>query len=105
MSGATVQDIETQRQITRSSLTAVSLQGLTALELGFAVLLAIAGAGLVLALGLDDVGGRWPSPLLWGPRPANSGPSSGAKQDSSLGVASLLACYSAGEWPWCSLNC
>src|SRR5262249_28871727 len=39
MSGATVQDIETQRQITRSSLTAVSLQGLTALELGFAILL------------------------------------------------------------------
>jgi putative ABC transport system permease protein len=53
-SGATVQDIETQRQIIRSSLTAVSLQGLTALELGFAVLLAIAGAGLVLALGLDE---------------------------------------------------
>lgn len=53
-SGATVQDIETQRQITRSSLTAVSLQGLTSIELGLAVLLAIAGAGLVLTLGLDE---------------------------------------------------
>ncbi len=53
-SGATVQDVENQRQITRSSLTAVSLYGLTRLELGFAVALAAAGAGLILALGLEE---------------------------------------------------
>ena len=53
-SGATVQDIATQRQITRSSLTAISLRGLTRLELGFAVALAAAGAGLILTLGLEE---------------------------------------------------
>jgi putative ABC transport system permease protein len=53
-SGATIQDIETQRLITRSSLTAVSLHGLTQLELAFAIALAAAGAGLILALGLEE---------------------------------------------------
>lgn len=53
-SGATVRDIEAQRQVTRSSLTAVGLKGLTRIELAFAVALAAAGAGLVLALGLDE---------------------------------------------------
>jgi putative ABC transport system permease protein len=53
-SGATVQDIDSQRQATRSSLTAISLQGLTRLELGFAVVLAAAGAGLIIALGLEE---------------------------------------------------
>ena len=53
-SGATVRDIEAQRQITRSSLTALSLHGLTRLELGFALALAAAGAGVLLALGLAE---------------------------------------------------
>jgi putative ABC transport system permease protein len=53
-SGASVHDIEAQRQITRSSLTAVSLRGLTRLELGFSLALAAAGAGVVLALGLAE---------------------------------------------------
>lgn len=53
-SGATVRDIEAQRRITRSSLTAVSLRGLTRLELACGVALAAAGAGLVLALGLEE---------------------------------------------------
>lgn len=53
-SGATVRDIEEQRRITNSSLTAVSLSGLTRIELVFAVALAAAGAGLVLALGLEE---------------------------------------------------
>jgi putative ABC transport system permease protein len=53
-SGATVRDIEEQRRITNSSLTAVSLGGLTRIELLFAVALAAAGAGLVLALGLEE---------------------------------------------------
>jgi putative ABC transport system permease protein len=37
-----------------SSLTAVDLAGLTRMELGFALLLAAAGGGLVLALGLAE---------------------------------------------------
>ena len=53
-SGATVRDIEATRQAIRSSLTAVSLHGLTRLELGFALGLVAAGAGLVLALGLEE---------------------------------------------------
>jgi putative ABC transport system permease protein len=53
-SGATVRDIEEARRVTNSSLTAVSLRGLTRVELLFAVGLAAAGAGLVLALGLEE---------------------------------------------------
>jgi putative ABC transport system permease protein len=54
ISGATVHDIEAQRRLIRSGLTAVSLHGLTQIELFFAIALAAAGAGLVLALGLDE---------------------------------------------------
>ena len=53
-SGATVRDIEATRQVIRSGLTAVSLYGLSRLELGFALALAAAGAGLVLGLGLEE---------------------------------------------------
>lgn len=53
-SGATVRDIQEQRRITNSSLTAISLRGLTRIELSFAVVLAAASAGLVLALGLEE---------------------------------------------------
>jgi putative ABC transport system permease protein len=53
-SGATVRDIEETRRITNSSLTAVSLRGLTRIEMSFAVVLAAAGAGLILALGLEE---------------------------------------------------
>jgi putative ABC transport system permease protein len=53
-SGATVQDIVTQQRITLSGLTAIDLNGLTRLELTFAVILAAAGSGLVLALGLSE---------------------------------------------------
>jgi putative ABC transport system permease protein len=53
-SGATVRDIEEARRVTNSSLTAVSLRGLTRIEMSFAVVLAAAGAGLVLALGLEE---------------------------------------------------
>jgi putative ABC transport system permease protein len=53
-SGASVRDIEETRRITNSSLTAVSLRGLTRIEMSFAVALAAAGAGLVLALGLEE---------------------------------------------------
>ncbi len=53
-SGATVMDINQQRQITNSSLTAVSLHGLTRIELGLAILLAAGAGGLVLVLGLES---------------------------------------------------
>jgi len=51
---AQVSDIVTTRRIVGSSLTAVDLAGLTRLELGFALLLAAAATGLVLALGLAE---------------------------------------------------
>ena len=53
-SGASVRDIQEQRRIINSGLTAVSLSGLTRIELLFAVALAAAGAGLVLVLGLEE---------------------------------------------------
>ena len=53
-SGATVSDIARARQTVTSGLTAVSLRGLTRIELLFAVVFAAGGAGLVLLLGLDE---------------------------------------------------
>jgi len=52
--GPTVTDITTSRRVVGSSLTAVDLSGLTRVELGFALLLAAASSGLVLALGLAE---------------------------------------------------
>jgi putative ABC transport system permease protein len=51
---ATVTDISTSRKVVGSSLTAVDLAGLTRVELGFALVLAAASTGLVLALGLAE---------------------------------------------------
>ncbi|MFD9568411.1 ABC transporter permease [Streptomyces sp. NPDC059982] len=51
---ATVTDITQARSTVGSSLTAVDLGGLTRIELGFAVLLAAASGGIVLALGLAE---------------------------------------------------
>jgi putative ABC transport system permease protein len=51
---ASVADIETSRRVIGSSLTAVDLSGLTKVELGFALVLAAAATGLVLALGLAE---------------------------------------------------
>ena len=51
---ATVTDIAGSRVAVGSSLTAVDLAGLTRLELTFALLLAAASGGLVLALGLAE---------------------------------------------------
>jgi putative ABC transport system permease protein len=51
---AVVTDISTTRGAVGSSLTAVDLSGLTRVELGFALALAAAAAGLVLALGLIE---------------------------------------------------
>jgi putative ABC transport system permease protein len=49
-----VTDIQSGRALIGSSLTAVDLAGLTRVELGFAVVLAIAAAGLTLALGMVE---------------------------------------------------
>jgi putative ABC transport system permease protein len=51
---ATVTDIATSRAAVGSSLTSVDLAGLTRIELTFALLLAAAAGGLVLALGLAE---------------------------------------------------
>ena len=51
---AQVSDITTSRTIIGSSLTSVDLAGLTRVELGFALVLAAAATGLVLALGIAD---------------------------------------------------
>ena len=51
---ATVTDITATRRLVGSSLTAVDLSGLTRVELGFAVVLAAAATGLVLALGFAE---------------------------------------------------
>ncbi|GAA1254231.1 hypothetical protein GCM10009609_16980 [Pseudonocardia aurantiaca] len=51
---ATVSDISTVRAQIGSSLTAVDLSGLSRVELGFALVLAAASGGLVLALGLTE---------------------------------------------------
>src|SRR5438874_1544905 len=51
---AKVIDIRTSRRIIGSSLTSVDLAGLTKVELGFALVLAAAATGLVLALGLTE---------------------------------------------------
>ena len=52
--GANVTDIGSTQRVISSSLTAVDLSGLTALELAFAILFVTGAMGLVLALGLAE---------------------------------------------------
>ncbi|MDQ2729868.1 MAG: FtsX-like permease family protein, partial [Actinomycetota bacterium] len=52
--GPAITDIATTRTAVGSSLTAVDLAGLTRVELGFGLVLAVAGGGLVLGLGLAE---------------------------------------------------
>jgi len=54
VSGATVRDIEAQHHLISSGLTSISLRGLSRIELVFAVVLAAAGAALVLFLGFEE---------------------------------------------------
>jgi putative ABC transport system permease protein len=49
-----VSDIGQAAQLIGSSLTAIDLEGLTRIELGFSVLMAAAAAGLMLALGFAE---------------------------------------------------
>jgi putative ABC transport system permease protein len=51
---AQVTDIVNQRKVIGSNLTAVELSGLTKVELGFALALAIAASGLTLGLGFQE---------------------------------------------------
>ncbi|HMJ37789.1 MAG TPA: ABC transporter permease [Baekduia sp.] len=51
---AQVTDIVNQRKVIGSNLTAVELSGLTKVELGFALVLAIAASGLALGLGFQE---------------------------------------------------
>src|SRR5436190_2022029 len=51
---ATVTDLDSSRKIVGSSLTAVDLDGLTRVELGFALALGAAATGLTLWLGLTE---------------------------------------------------
>ncbi len=51
---AQVTDIVNQRKVIGSNLTAVELSGLTRVELGFALVLAIAASGLALGLGFQE---------------------------------------------------
>ena len=55
-SGTTAQvtDIVNQRKVVGSNLTAVELSGLTKVELGFALVLAVAASGLALGLGFAE---------------------------------------------------
>jgi putative ABC transport system permease protein len=52
--GAQVTDIVDQRRVVGSNLTAVELSGLTRVELGFALVLAMAATGLALGLGFQE---------------------------------------------------
>jgi putative ABC transport system permease protein len=52
--GAKVTDIADERKVVGSNLTAVELSGLTKVELGFALVLAIAATGLALGLGFRE---------------------------------------------------
>jgi putative ABC transport system permease protein len=51
---ALVSDIQNQRQVIGSNLTAVELSGLTRIELAFALVLAAAATGLALGLGFQE---------------------------------------------------
>jgi putative ABC transport system permease protein len=52
--GAKVTDITNERKVVGSNLTAVELSGLTKVELGFALVLAISATGLALGLGFRE---------------------------------------------------
>jgi len=86
---ATVADLATVRGTIGSSLTAVDLAGLTRVELGFALVLAAAAGGLVLALGWPNAAAAGPSPSPWAPDPATCAAWPPARPPSSP----------SGDWP------
>jgi len=70
---ATVTDITSTRKVVGSSLTAVDLSGLTRVELGFAIALAAASTGLVLALGFAERRHTFASATALGAKPRQLG--------------------------------
>jgi putative ABC transport system permease protein len=70
---ATITDISTTRKVVGSSLTAVDLSGLTKVELGFAIVLAAAATGLVLALGFVERRRTFSIVIALGARPRQVG--------------------------------
>jgi putative ABC transport system permease protein len=52
--GVIVSDIDSEMKTTLTSLTAIDLSGLTRLELGFAVIMAVAASGLLLILSFTE---------------------------------------------------
>jgi len=99
---AAVTDIVTQRKIIGSNLTAVELKGLTRVELGFALILAICASGLALGLGSANGAARSRSPARSAPNPASSAHSSGANRCSSPPAACSSAPSSRPRSPTCS---
>jgi putative ABC transport system permease protein len=65
-----VTDIDESLRVIGSSLTAVDLAGLTRVELGYALVLAVAAAGLVLGLGLAERRRSFAITAALGARPA-----------------------------------
>lgn len=71
--GAKITDIETTRRVVGSSLTAVDLSGLTTVELGFALALAVAATGLLLVLGFAERRRTFALAAVLGARPRQVG--------------------------------
>jgi len=92
---AIVTDITTTREVFGSSLTAVDLAGLTRVELGFALVLAAAATGLVLALGLAERRRTFAIAGALGARPRQLGAFVWAEA-ATTAVGGLLAGAAAG---------
>ena len=83
---ATVSDIDHTRRVIASSLTAVDLAGLTRVELGFALVLGAAAAGLVLWLGFAERRRSYAILNALGARPRQLGAFVGSEAVYVLGV-------------------
>ena len=70
---ATVTDISDSRRVVGSNLTAVELSGLTRVELGFALVLAVAASGLGLALSFGERRRTYAIAAALGARPRQLG--------------------------------
>jgi putative ABC transport system permease protein len=71
--GIKITDIGAAQKTIGSSLTAVNLHGLTALELGFAILLVASACGLILGLGLSERKKTFAGLMIIGAKPKHLG--------------------------------
>jgi putative ABC transport system permease protein len=71
--GMKVTDIGTAEKVIGSSLTAISLHGLTTLELAFSVLLVASASGLILALGFEERKKMFTTLMVVGAKPKHLG--------------------------------